>query len=238
MIRCTPEVRWFGAVSGKSILAEQLQHVNLFAPTQMCRIMTKFGSDKGLHKYTPLYSALFGSRSEQPLRVFELGLGTNHLDVESNMGVFGTPGASHRAWRLLFPNALIYGADIDRRILFEEDRIKTFFCDQLNPMSIRELWSREDLQGGADIIIEDALHTFEANALFMDESLRHLRPNGFYVTEDISWESLEMWQKTLEAVYSKRYPTYEFALVVLEKRGSSNVLVVRRAANQICSPKI
>ena len=112
-----------------------------------------------------------------------------------------------------------------------EDRIETFFCDQLDRASIRELWSNDGLRGGADIIIEDGLHSFEANVSFLEESLPHLRPNGIYVTEDISWECLDGWHHRLETIYSKRFPTYEFALVVLARRGSNNMLVVRRAAN-------
>jgi len=229
--RRTPQVRGFGAAHVPSDLAKQLQSVNMLAPTEMCRVMTKYGSDKGrLNNYTPVYSALFKKRCEQPLRVFELGLGTNNPDAPSNMGVFGSPGASLRGWRELFPHALLYGADIDRGILFQEDRIKTFYCDQLDRSSIRELWSRPDLQAGADIIIEDGLHTFEANISFLEESLDHLRPGGIYVAEDIAWNHVDEWYDRLETIYSKRYPTYEFAFVVLANRGF-NLLVVRRAAD-------
>jgi len=202
------------------------------APTEMCRVMTKYGSDKGrLNNYTPVYSALFKKRCEQPLRVFELGLGTNNPDAPSNMGVFGSPGASLRGWRELFPHALLYGADVDRAILFQEDRIKTFHCDQLDRSSIRELWSRPDLHGGMDIIIEDGLHTFEGNVSFLEESLDHLRPGGIYVAEDIMWSDVDKWYDRVEAVYSKKYPTYEFAFVVLANRGSNNLLVIRHAAD-------
>jgi hypothetical protein len=178
-----------------------------------------------------VYSALFQGRWNQPLRVLELGLGSNNPDVPSNMGVFGVPGASHRGWRELFPNAAVYGADVDRRILFREDRIKTFYCDQSDRSSIRELWSQPDLQGGADIIIEDGLHTFEANVSFLEESLDHLCPGGIYVTEDITGDCVEDWYDRLEIVYSKRYPKYEFAFVVLERGNwANNMLVVRRGA--------
>jgi len=191
--------------------------------------MTKCGSDKSWNKYTPLYSALFRERNNQPLRIFELGLGSNNLDVLSNMGVFGVPGASLRAWRQLFPHALVYGADIDRRILFEEDRLKTFHCDQLDRSSIRELWSQPDLRTGLDIIIEDGLHTFEGNTSFLEESLDHLRPGGIYVVEDIGWEDFTDWYERLEKVYSKQYPGYEFAFVVLANHGYNNLLVIRRS---------
>ena len=58
------------------------------------------------------------------LNIFEVGLGTNNVDVPSNMGKDGKPGASLRAWRDYFPNA-----DIDTRILFKEDKIQTFYTN-------------------------------------------------------------------------------------------------------------
>jgi len=233
-IKRTPQVRGFGAALTPSHLAKQLQRVNVLAPTKYCRVMTKYGSDKGrAHNYTTVYSALFRGRYDQPLRIFELGLGTNSPDVPSTMGVFGVPGASLRGWRELFPHAFVYGADIDRGILFQEDRIKTFYCDQLDRSSIRELWSHPDLQAGVDIIIEDGLHTFEANVSFLEESLDHLRPGGIYICEDIMWNRVGEWCDRLETIYSKQYPTYEFAFTVLPGRGNqaNNLLVVRRDAD-------
>lgn len=129
--RRAPRVRHFGAASVPSL--QHLESVNLLAPTKTCRVMARWGSDKASNSYTPVYAALFGERRAEPLRILELGLGTNNLDVLSNMGVFGAPGASHRGWREIFPHAQVHGADIDRRVLFEEDRIKTFYCDQLDP---------------------------------------------------------------------------------------------------------
>jgi hypothetical protein len=194
--------------------------------------MTRCGSDKGrVLNYTTLYSALFKERRDQPLRIFELGLGTNNADAPSNMGVFGVPGASLRGWRELFPHALVSGADIDRGILFQEDRIKTFYCDQLDWTSIRELWSHPELQGGVDIIIEDGLHTLEASVSFLEASLDHLRPGGIYVTEDIGWNRFDEWYGRLETIYSKQYATYEFAFVVLSNHGYNNLLVVRRGGD-------
>jgi SAM-dependent methyltransferase len=150
--------------------------------------------------------------------------------------VFGAPGASLRGWQQLFPHAIVYGADIDRRILFEEDRIKTFYCDQLDPSSIREVWSHPALRGGADIIIEDGLHTFEANISFLEDSLDHLRPGGIYVVEDIGWEDFEKWYERLDKVYSKQYPKHEFAFVVLADYGYNNVLVIRRPEDEAVFP--
>lgn len=223
-----PQVRGFKGDPGRSVLAERLQAVNVLAPTEMCPVMAGYGSDKALHSYTQVYSALFKDWLDRPLRLLELGLGTNNPAVLSNMGVFGAPGASLRGWRDLFPQASVYGADVDRGVLFEEDRIKTYYCDQLDQSSIRKMWADPALRGGADIIVEDGLHTFEANVSFLEESLDHLRPGGIYVIEDIGWEDIERWCERLDKVYSKQYPTHEFAFVVLAKREYNNMLVIRR----------
>jgi hypothetical protein len=73
------------------------------------------------------------------MKVFECGVGTNNPNITSNMGVNGQPGASLRVWRDYFQNAEVFGADIDRGILFEEQRIRTFYVDQTNKDSILEI---------------------------------------------------------------------------------------------------
>jgi SAM-dependent methyltransferase len=218
---------------GSSVLAQEIRKINVIAPTEMCRIMLWSGSDKSLvrHNFTTIYSALFNERRNQRLRIFELGLGTNNPTLVSSMGEYGTPGASLRGWRQLFPNALVYGADIDRDILFEEDRIKTFYCDQLDRDAIQELWSQPDLNGGMDIIIDDGLHTIDANRSFLDASIGHLRPGGIYVIEDILTSTLGQWRDQLETNYSKQFPNCDFALIELPNpinHHDNNLLVIRR----------
>ncbi len=231
-LKQTPQVRGFGA-GGSTALTQQLRSVNVSAPTRMCRIMTKYGSDKGhgWHNYTTVYSVLFKDCQGRPLRILEIGLGSNNPDQLSSMGSLGVPGASVRGWRELFPRAVVFGADIDRAILFQEERIKTFYCDQLDQTSIRELWSQTDLQDGMDIIIEDGLHTFEANVSFLEGSLDHLRPGGVYVTEDILGKLANNWYEWAEA-FAKRYPSHEVAFVILPNSVNpdwdNNLLIVRR----------
>lgn len=207
------------------------REVNLLAPTKMCSVMTWHGSDKGhRHNYTTVYSALLGELRDRPLRIFELGLGTNKPELVSSMGEMGRPGASLRGWRELFPRAIIYGADIDRDILFESDRIKTFYCDQRDPAAIDALWSEPSLQGGMDLLIDDGLHTFEGNLSFLNGSLGQLRPCGIYVVEDILRELIPQWHEYLEAACSK-YPEFEFVFVELPNplnHYDNNLLLIRR----------
>jgi len=159
--------------------------------TDLCRLMASHGSDKGIgwHTYTPFYASLFAERRGSVGALFEVGLGTNFEDVPSNMGVHGTPGASLRAWRDYFPDAHIYGADVDRRVLFSEDRIKTFFVDQLNPDTFEALWSTmSDVV--FDLFIDDGLHNYDAAFNTLTHSIHKVKNGGFYVIEDVRMEDL------------------------------------------------
>ena len=98
----------------------------------------------------------------------EIGLGTNNVNLASNMGEHGTPLASLRAWRDYFENANIYGADIDKEILKDEERIKTFFVDQTNPKTISTMFKNIGVEK-FDIILEDGLHEYSANVCFFKQ---------------------------------------------------------------------
>ena len=142
---------------------------------ELCELMAKYGSDKGSlshngrHNYTAFYYEMFKDVRNEALNIFELGLGTNNIDVFSNMGPDGKPGASLRAWREFFPNAQIYGGDIDVRILFQEERIKTYYCDQRTPDTIKDMWTNPDLNDLTfDIIIDDGLNDFMGNKFFFE----------------------------------------------------------------------
>lgn len=161
--------------------------------TELCGIMTRCGSDKGSrHNYTTFYSYLFQDRrQEEGFQLFEVGLGTNNPHLPSSMGSSGIPGASLRGFREFFENGRIYGADIDRNILFQEERIKTFYVNQLEPESITDLWAAhfQDIQ--FDLIIDDGLHAFEANRNFLENSFHKLKSGGLFIIEDVDSEYSE-----------------------------------------------
>ena len=194
--------------------------------------MEKYGSDKGAvkpvrHNYSILYNSLFKSRFQDPVRIFEMGIGTNNVTIPSNMGARGKPGASLYAWRELFPQAQIYGSDIDRKILFESERIKTFYCDQMSETSIQELWVSKELEENFDIIIDDGRHTFEANQCFFENSAHKIRPGGYYVIEDIRTPDTEKFKVGIK-LWKKLYPHLTFSMEVLplETNTYDNTLLV------------
>jgi len=109
--------------------------------TELCDVMNLHGSDKGRrgkHNYTCLYYALLRRMRDKPLRIFELGIGRT-TQLASTMGVDGRPGASLRRW-LNLCQQLKYSARHRSYILFTDDRIRTFWCDQTLPSVIDAMW--------------------------------------------------------------------------------------------------
>ena len=183
--------------------------------------LDRHGSDKANgHNYHHLYGAILADR-DAIQSVFEVGLGTNNQDVVSHMGVNGKPGASLRAFRDFLPNAEIFGADVDRRILFEEDRIKTGFVDQTDPATFLALDAM--LPDTIDLIIDDGLHAPNANLATLAWGLPKVRPGGWLVIEDIAPTTKALWQ-----VAARLLPIgYEATLI--RTNGRALMFAVQRA---------
>jgi hypothetical protein len=201
--------------------------------TELCE---KYKSDKGsinhkkkgiwpwqTHTYSNYYYSLFNHFKDDVKLVFECGLGTNNPNLPGNMTANGVPGASLKVWRDYFKNAQIYGADIDKDILFEEDRIKTFYVDQLNTPSIKAMWGKIGIRN-FDIIIDDGLHTTDANINLFLNSFKKLKKNGIYIIEDVKSEEFSNIMEKLK--------NFSPELVILGKNnlysmGDNNLIIIR-----------
>lgn len=165
-------------------------------------LFDSYGSDKGTkHDYYRLYSLLL-EKSFGTQKILEIGLGTNNTDIVSTMGKDGRPGASLRAFRDLLPDSQIYGADFDKRVLFEEDRIQTFFVDQTEPRSFLDLGSK--IGADFDLMIDDGLHAPNANIHSLSFFMKHVKIGGFIVIEDVDPSTTPIWTIVSELI-SKEY---------------------------------
>lgn len=204
---------------------------------ELSRLCDHYGSDKGevqstghpypwpSHSYADYYSFLFSHCRLKPTKVFECGLGTNNPNLASSMGVNGKPGASLRVWKDYFPNATIYGADIDKDVLFEEPRIKTFYVDQLDPQSIKEMWCEVSVRD-FDFMVDDGLHTFDAGSTLFSNSISMLAEDGVYVIEDVSGLDLREYDKFFSQL------DYRVEFISLHRvgmaLGNNNLVVIRK----------
>jgi hypothetical protein len=191
--------------------------------TVVGHLCDKHGTDKGTnglneypyawapHRYSDFYDVLFRHRRSEIKRVFECGIGTGNLAISANMGRGARPGASLRVWREYFPNALIYGADIDPEILFSEDRIWTLLIDQLDEESIRIALNNFE-PGTFELIIDDGLHTFQASATLFRNSNHLLSDRGVYIIEDVTPANLRKLLSLRSEFFS-----YEFSPVIFRE---------------------
>ena len=200
---------------------------------QLC---VRHGSDKGWnhdstkqdwpfawppHSYGGVYGLIIDElrQDSQVKAVFECGIGTTNPNIPSNMGKGGKPGASLYMWRELFPHAHILGADVDASVLLDEERISSYYVDQLSSESIDAMWGEISTKLGSeqgialDLMIDDGLHTFDANTTLLESSWRYLRVGGYYVIEDIGSEN----KNRLVGYLGEKKLTTKWAAITLER---------------------
>ena len=181
-------------------------------------LLNKYGSDKAYkHKYHILYGKLLTPRKKIS-NILEIGLGTNNTDLVSSMGTEGRPGASLRAFRDFCMNAEVIGADIDKRILFKEDRIKTFYVDQTSNSSLNYL--KDKFTNKFDLIIDDGLHSPDANINTLRIATTLIKKGGSIVIEDINFKAIDIW-----ITMANLLPSNIFKSQIIEAEGALLFLV-------------
>jgi hypothetical protein len=136
---------------------------------------SKYGTDKvdGTHTYKDsnycnIYDKHFNSIRNTVTKFVEIGI---------------KDGCSLRMWKEYFPNATIYGVDIDPSCKqYEEDRIKCIIGDQNNEEFLMEL---KDTIGEYDILLDDGSHITKHQIKSFDILYENCKTNGFYIIEDL-----------------------------------------------------
>lgn len=189
---------------------------------QLGELFDSNGSDKARHGYHPIYASIFHNLGrDRPLTVLEIGLGTNDPLAPSTMGATGIPGASLRAFRDFLPASTICGADIERAILFREDRIKTAFLDQTDIRTFDEMANSLNM-AAFDLIVDDGLHSVEANMNTVLYAIRALKMGGWLVIEDIPERTVIVWKSIVQLLnqshFNARLAKANFAYLVVAER--------------------
>jgi len=136
-------------------------------------------TDKG-ECYLNLYERSFAQLRDRPIALLEVGV---HR------------GGSLRLWRDYFPQARIFGFDLQPPTDFTDDsgRIQIAQCDQRNAPALHAA-ANSASPTGFDIIIDDASHMGALTAItFQTLFYKHLRPGGFYAIEDWGTAYWDSW---------------------------------------------
>lgn len=173
---------------------------------ELCDIFKKNRSDKSNSGFYPVYSYILNKLNrDSELNICEIGLGTNNTTIISWMTSHFKPGSSLYSFRDFLPNSNIYGADIDRDILFSDDRIKTCYVDQLDKNSFNNLIeSFGDIN--YDLFIDDGLHSISANFNTLLFAIEKIKKNGWIVIEDI--HIIQNWYGIDYMLKQNGYNTY------------------------------
>ena len=208
-------------INFKNELTSYLEEKEIEDDIKFANLFTKYGSDKAsLHNYHALYNRLL-KKTNPTKKIFEIGLGTNNLDIVSTMGKDGKPGASLRAFRDYVQSAKIYGADYDNRILFTENRIQTYFVDQTDPLTFKKLSS--NIGNEFDLMIDDGLHSPNANLHSLQFFMHHLKIGGYAVIEDINKLTEPIWKVVSHLIE----PNFQSAFIETK---SAFVFVIKRVS--------
>lgn len=90
-------------------------------------------------------------------------------------------GGSLRTWRDYFPNAEIYGVDVNPEALTREcDRVHVMCCSQ----DSQEVVTLGESMGGLDIVVDDGSHVNQLTVASFRNVWPLVKHGGFYVIED------------------------------------------------------
>ena len=177
----------------------------LIKENDLAELCDKYGTDKGSnqkynpndtwpsHTYTDFYNDVFSKNRLDVKNVFECGIGTNNSDVKGFFKLGGKPGASLRVWKEYFPNAFVYGADIDSRCLVQEERIISHVMDQTDALSIQDYFKYVKCEE-FDVMLDDGLHEFSAGRILFENAFPYLKLGGLYIIEDVVLQDLESYR--------------------------------------------
>ena len=202
----------------------------------------KYGSDKGgrfknkylgwhPHNYAQIYNDLFFHLRKKKFNFLEVGIGSVDRNIKSSLPSFAKSGASLRAFRDYFFKANIYGCDIDDKVLFEENRIKTFCLDQTSKKLVKKFF--KDQNKFFLIIIDDGLHTFEANISFFETAIKYLLKKkrgvgeGMYIIEDVNEFDLKRYYDYFLRL-NKKFKVNFYNIHNLKFYGRSNNFILIR----------
>ncbi|MFJ8856817.1 hypothetical protein ACIRD8_00105 [Streptomyces sp. NPDC102451] len=150
----------------------------------LCKLAKHFRTDKwGTHRYAQHYQRHLQHLKDDSINLLEIGVG--------GYSRAGQGGASLRMWKHFFPNARIYGMDIQDKSFVDEDRITTFIGDQSDPGSLVGVAAKV---GTLDVIIDDGSHLSPHILTTFETLFPLLRDGGIYAVEDTQTSYWPEWQ--------------------------------------------
>jgi|TARA_Y100000310_G_C20704363_1_gene833739 cephalosporin hydroxylase len=167
---------------------------------ELTEIANKYKTDKGTHffdkyeggghLYSEIYPYFLESLRDEPIKMFEIGI---------------AKGASMLMWAEYFTKAKIVGLDIMLSLVDESKKLGVegggWEClDNRDRLDMRQgnqvdeqllLNIMNDYDNEFDIIIDDGSHATEHQMKSFEILYKFVKPNGYYVIEDVHCDALK-----------------------------------------------
>lgn len=128
----------------------------------LTELATSYGTDKYIHKFTDFYEKNLPSNVT---KLLEIGI---------------WKGESLKMWGDFYPNATIYGIDVEDKKQYEfSEKCKIFKADQSN---LEDIKPSLNLEIPFDVIIEDGGHLMVQQQKSLLSLLKHTK---YYIIEDL-----------------------------------------------------
>jgi hypothetical protein len=145
----------------------------------LLEIANKHKTDKGQNGYTTFYEKYFEPLRNKKINILEIG-----VKREIDYPPFSKGACSLKTWKEYFPNANIYGLDIDpMNKKYEEERIQIYIGNQGDTEFLNRIGEEV---GHFDIIIDDGAHVNTLTIKAWEGLFPYLAPNGLYIIEDLA----------------------------------------------------
>lgn len=162
---------WYCEINGaaRHLRDRPRARLQLRADDLLFPLVEKYRPSRRLHNYHPHYWRHFRDIRLAVRKVVEIGV------FQEN---------SLRLWEEFFPNAEIFGLDIDPRCAaFAGGRRRVFIGDQGDPEFLGRFI--EETGGDFDVVIDDGAHTEGAIMTSLRYLLPTMQPHGLYAIEDL-----------------------------------------------------
>lgn len=161
----------------------------------LSELAAKYRTDKGVqyHGYTPVYFEQFKNFRTDNFNFLEIGLG--------NITSENREGESLKMWADFFPNANIYGIDVeDKSFLNDGNRIQVFKGSQTDSVFLRDFMftkiglNRDLNRSHLKVVVDDASHHNPKTIFTFEEIFPYMENGGIYCIEDTVTSYWTGWQ--------------------------------------------
>ena len=133
----------------------------------------KYLTDKCKHKYANI----------SYLDIYEKYFEKNRFNIKTVLEIGVYKGSSLKMWKEYFPNATIYGIDINPNAKqYEEDRINIIIADQNSDDDLKKI---KNSIKSIDILIDDGSHITKHQIKTYEYLSTNISHNGYYIIEDL-----------------------------------------------------